>query len=119
MTAALRLLASTPGRRHIAVLGTMKELGDWSIDLHHRVGQVVNELKVDQLLILADPDEQQALAKGAKNVPSYPCSNKAEVLEILKALTSSGDRILFKASRSVGLDEVIEHFRNSHTPKSQ
>ena len=118
MTAALRLLASTPGRRHIAVLGTMKELGDWSIDLHHRVGQVVEELKIDQLLILADPDERQALAKGAKNVPSYPCSNKAEVLEILKELALSGDRILFKASRSVGLDEVVEHFRNIYLPKS-
>ena len=119
MTAALRLLASTPGRRHIAVLGTMKELGDWSIELHHRVGQVVDELKIDQLLILADPDERQALVKGAQNVPSYSCSNNAEVLEILKKLASSGDRILFKASRSVGLDEVVEHFRTSYLSKSQ
>ena len=116
MTAALNLLASTPGKRHIAVLGTMKELGDWSIDLHRRVGNVVADLKLDQLVILADADESQALAIGARNVPSHQCSSKAEVLDVLK-MCSPGDRILFKASRSVGLDEVVEQFCDIQTSR--
>ncbi|MEM9219461.1 MAG: UDP-N-acetylmuramoyl-tripeptide--D-alanyl-D-alanine ligase [Cyanobacteria bacterium P01_F01_bin.150] len=115
MTAALQLLTSTPGKRHIAVLGTMKELGDWSIELHRRVGNLVEELNIDRLLILADADEYQALANGARNVPRHQCSSKAEVLRILNDLVTPGDRILFKASRSVGLDEVVEQFQNSYT----
>ena len=117
MTAALRLLKTTPGKRHIAVLGTMKELGDWSLDLHHRIGTTVKEIGIDQLLILADPDESQALAKGAEGIPSHRCESKSELLAVLEQSVMSGDRILFKASRSVGLDEVVEQFRIKKSTK--
>ncbi|NEP76634.1 MAG: hypothetical protein F6K29_34855 [Okeania sp. SIO2G5] len=89
----------------------MKELGDWSIELHHRVGQTVKALGIDQLLILADPDESQALATGAAGIPSQCCESKSELLAILEQSIMSGDRILFKASRSVGLDEIVEQLR--------
>ena len=115
MNAALRLLKATPGKRHIAVLGTMKELGEWSIDLHHRVGTTVKNIGVDQLLILADPDESEALAKGSDDVPSYQCNSKSELLSVLEQLIMPGDSVLFKASRSVGLDDVVEQFRLTQT----
>ena len=69
MSAALQLLAQTPGQRHIAVLGTMKELGDRSVDLHRRLGAVVEQLGIDQLLILADPEEALALVDQPLFIP--------------------------------------------------
>ena len=60
MTAALTLLKETPGRRHIAVLGTMKELGAHSVRLHRQVGQVVKDLSLDALFTLAEPTEAAA-----------------------------------------------------------
>ena len=72
MTAALRLLAETPGSRHIAVLGTMKELGDQSVSLHRRVGETVQQLRLDALFTLADPEEAEALAEGAKGTLTLP-----------------------------------------------
>ncbi|NET09681.1 MAG: UDP-N-acetylmuramoyl-tripeptide--D-alanyl-D-alanine ligase [Symploca sp. SIO2B6] len=111
MTAALSLLANTPGQRHIAVLGTMKELGDWSVELHKRVGATVRALGLDALFILADPSAQEALAAGSTPVPTYPCSTPAELIEALQNEIQEGDRLLFKASRSVGLDHVVEQFR--------
>ncbi|MBX2862048.1 MAG: UDP-N-acetylmuramoyl-tripeptide--D-alanyl-D-alanine ligase, partial [Leptolyngbyaceae cyanobacterium MAG.088] len=70
MMAALKLLKAQPGQRHIAVLGTMKELGHKSVELHQTIGQTVQNLGIDYLFILADPAEAEALASGANAVPS-------------------------------------------------
>lgn len=111
MIAALHLLAETPGQRRIAVLGTMKELGDRSPEFHYQVGQTARELKLDHLLILADEAESQAMAAGATPLPTEQFYSHADVIDRLKALVQPGDRLLFKASRAVGLDRVVEGFR--------
>ena len=108
MVAALRMLKDQPGKRHIAVLGTMKELGHKSVELHQRVGSVVHNLEIDQLLILADPAEADAMAKGASPVPSQQFANHDALVQHLKQFMQPGDRLLFKASRSVEMDKVIE-----------
>ncbi|MBD1822818.1 UDP-N-acetylmuramoyl-tripeptide--D-alanyl-D-alanine ligase [Cyanobacteria bacterium FACHB-DQ100] len=107
MLASLKLLAQTEGDRRIAVLGTMKELGDWSVQYHQQVGEQVRNLQLDQLLILADPDEAQAMAIAASPVPSETFTTHTEVISRLNELIRSGDRLLFKASRAVGLDLVV------------
>ncbi len=107
MLAALTLLAQTPGKRRIAVLGTMKELGDFSIEFHERVGDRVQELAFDQLLVLADPAEAEALTNHARSVPSEIFQTHEQVIARLKEILKPGDRVLFKASRSVGLDRVV------------
>ncbi|HEY9878452.1 MAG TPA: UDP-N-acetylmuramoyl-tripeptide--D-alanyl-D-alanine ligase [Leptolyngbyaceae cyanobacterium] len=108
MIAALRLLAATPGSRRIAVLGTMKELGDRSVEFHHQVGQAVNQLGLDHLLILADPAEAEALASGASAVTTLQFLDQAALVTRLNTLIQPGDRILFKASRAVALDQVVD-----------
>lgn len=110
MAAALKLLASLPGKRRIAVLGTMKELGDHSVALHRYIGTVVATLGIDQLLVLADPAEAEALAAGAEPVPTQTFETHAQVLAALTTMKQAGDRILFKASRSVALDQVVTQF---------
>lgn len=108
MEAALRLLADQPGRRRIAVLGTMKELGDQSVELHRHIGQTVADLEIDQLLTLADPAEADAMAAGAWGVFTQQFTSHAELADYLKAQIQSGDRLLFKASRSVAMDKVVD-----------
>jgi UDP-N-acetylmuramoyl-tripeptide--D-alanyl-D-alanine ligase len=108
MMAALRLLAETPGQRHIAVLGTMKELGHQSIALHRRVGEGVHQLRLNGLFILADPAEAKALADGAAGVPSQAFEDPNSLMHQLAAELRPGDRVLFKASRSVELDRVVK-----------
>ena len=113
MTAALQLLAQTPGQRRIAVLGTMKELGDRSLDLHRRLGAVVEQLGIDQLMILADPAEALALAAGAGAVPSQGFADHSSLVAALEGMLQPGDRVLLKASRSVGLDQVVSALQTS------
>ncbi|MFB2838568.1 UDP-N-acetylmuramoyl-tripeptide--D-alanyl-D-alanine ligase [Floridanema evergladense] len=111
MVAALDLLAQTPGKRHIAVLGTMKELGDRSAQLHYQVGEKVKQLNLDRLLILVDEPETAEIAHGAVGIPSECFTNHQAIVDRLKELVQSGDRILFKASHSVALDKVVNQFR--------
>ncbi len=108
MLAALRLLADEPGARRIAVLGTMRELGDYSLAFHERVGQAVSDLGIDRLLVLADPPEAAALLKGAGAVPSDCFDSQESLITAILAMSEPGDRLLFKASRAVALDRVVE-----------
>jgi UDP-N-acetylmuramoyl-tripeptide--D-alanyl-D-alanine ligase len=111
MLAALELLAETPGTRRIAVLGTMKELGNHSETLHQRVGDKAANLPIDKLLVLVDDTEAKAIAAGATDM-SVECFPSHDLLtERLRNLMQSGDRILFKASHSVGLDRVVRSLR--------
>ena len=113
MLAAIDLLAQTPGTRHIAVLGTMKELGDRSPDLHRQVGQAVSQRQFDRLLILADPLESAAMVEAAGAI-AEPYTDVEAVVDRLLELVQPGDRLLFKASRAVGLDRAVEQFRTRY-----
>lgn len=111
MLAALKLLAQTPGTRHIAILGTMKELGDRSPEFHQRVGVAARELNLDGLLILAEPTEAAAMQQGASPLAAEIFDSHAAVVQRLQNLMQPGDRFLFKASRAVGLDQVVAQLR--------
>ncbi|MGQ4647629.1 UDP-N-acetylmuramoyl-tripeptide--D-alanyl-D-alanine ligase [Lyngbya aestuarii] len=113
MLAALQLLAQTEGKRRIAVLGTMKELGEHSPALHREVGNTAEQLNLDALLVLVNDPEATEIAAGAGSVPSECFENHEVLLERLKEMMQPGDRILFKASRSVGLDRVVNQLRES------
>ena len=111
MLAALQLLAQTPGKRHIAVLGAMKELGERSLELHQQVGTMARQLNLDLLLVLVDGTDAEAIAQSAAGIPVECFTTHAELVERLKLGVQEGDRILFKAAHSVGLDRVVEQFR--------
>lgn len=111
MLAALQLLADTPGKRKIAVLGAMKELGERSLQLHQRIGKTARDLQLDGLLVLVDGEDAQAIAKSAEGIPSECFSTHEELVARLKAFVQAGDRLLFKAAHSVRLDRVVNQLR--------
>ncbi|BAZ43314.1 UDP-N-acetylmuramoylalanyl-D-glutamyl-2, 6-diaminopimelate--D-alanyl-D-alanyl ligase [Chondrocystis sp. NIES-4102] len=108
MLAAVQMLKATPGKRHIAVLGTMKELGEYSPKLHYQLGVEAQSIGIDLLLILADETATLEIAKGAAAIPSQCFSDRDILIKELKQIMRSGDRILLKASNSVGLNQVVE-----------
>ncbi|MEG4403830.1 UDP-N-acetylmuramoyl-tripeptide--D-alanyl-D-alanine ligase [Microcoleus sp. MON2_D5] len=116
MLAALRLLADTPGKRRIAVLGTMKELGDRAIEFHRQVGRAARDLHLDALFVFADFEEAAAMAAGAAGLPFVEVediareNSREDLARHLMDFVTPGDRILFKASHSVELNRVVEKF---------
>ncbi|MFB8794049.1 MAG: UDP-N-acetylmuramoyl-tripeptide--D-alanyl-D-alanine ligase [Microcoleus sp.] len=117
MLAGLRLLADTPGKRRIAVLGTMKELGEKSIEFHRQVGKAARDFNLDALFIFADFEEAAAMAAGAAGLPFVELGDiaaqqgRADLAKRLLEFVENGDRILFKASHSVELNRVVEIIR--------
>ena len=113
MIAALNLLVETPGKRHIAVLGTMKELGDKSVLFHEQVGNVVRNLNIDGLFVLADFEEAKAMAEGAAGLQFIKAENITaddahhNLARHLEEFLRAGDRVLFKASNAVELNKVV------------
>ncbi len=114
MLAALRQLADMPAKRHWAVLGTMKELGEMSTQLHHQIGEAISRLGIEGAIVLAD-GEADAILAGANGSLQYAiaCNTHEQLTETLLEKVKSGDRILFKASRSVGMDRVVAAFRQT------
>ena len=114
MLAALRQLADMPAKRHWAVLGTMKELGEMSTHLHQQVGKELGNLKIEGAIILAD-GEADAILAGANGSLQYAiaCNSYDDITQTLLQKVEKGDRILFKASRSVGMDQVVKAFRQT------
>jgi UDP-N-acetylmuramoyl-tripeptide--D-alanyl-D-alanine ligase len=108
MLAAIQMLKETPGTRHIAVLGTMKELGEYSPQLHRQVGAKAQELNLDLLMVLADEAATREMIQGATGIETECFSDRATLTSKLKQLIRPGDRILCKASNSVGLNQVVE-----------
>ncbi|GAA3371208.1 UDP-N-acetylmuramoyl-tripeptide--D-alanyl-D-alanine ligase [Streptomyces sannanensis] len=111
MRAGLHSLKSlAQGRRKVAVLGEMKELGDASRAAHAEIGRLVGELGIDVLVTVGTTSEAMALSDAARLSSSPPQIESAAdpdgLLPVLHGLLKSGDVVLVKASRSVGL----EHF---------
>ena len=99
MRAALvHLLERAGGRRTVAILGEMAELGDEAPRYHEEVGREAVRadvvLGVGELARLYAPDEWAATA--------------AEAVGVARGLVRAGDAILVKGSRSVGLELVAE-----------
>ena len=105
--AALELLAAQPGRR-FAVLGTMLELGDRSLELHQEVAARAVQLGLDGLVLVDGGEEGKAMAEVAAPLPHLQLvSHPEDAAAPLSAWLNSGDVLLLKASRGVALERLI------------
>jgi UDP-N-acetylmuramoyl-tripeptide--D-alanyl-D-alanine ligase len=102
MRAALdALVGLAAGRRTWAVLGEMRELGDASVEEHRRIGRRAAELAIDRVVVIGDGARPIAQTVEAVVVPDV-----ASAVELLEHEVRSGDVVLVKASRSIGLERV-------------
>jgi UDP-N-acetylmuramoyl-tripeptide--D-alanyl-D-alanine ligase len=105
MRAALGYLAERAGgRRRVAILGDMAELGRTAPGYHREVGEAAAEFGVDKLLAVGE------LARGylEAGVPGRWAPNVHEALRELDEVVRPGDAVLVKASRAIGLEAVAE-----------
>lgn len=121
MKAAIRVLASMSGRRRIAVLADMKELGKDASAFHYEIGQFAAEQNID-FIVTCGPLAKQ-IAKGvldaAKNIQVVSFMKNEDVILFLDGLLKPDDCILLKGSNSMKLFEVSAHLLNDRKEKTE
>jgi UDP-N-acetylmuramoyl-tripeptide--D-alanyl-D-alanine ligase len=100
MRAALEhLVALAGGRRTVAVLGEMAELGDYSAEGHREVARALEELGIDEVVAIGS----RARAYGGRWV-----ATRDDALAVLDELLRPGDCVLVKGARVLELERIAE-----------
>ena len=115
MKAALSALSLIAGnRRRVAVLGDMKELGADTVALHRGVGEFTAKSGLDLLITVGELGAE--IATGAMEAGMSPDAIRVTggkdtyegTADYLRSILREGDHVLFKASRSMALETVVE-----------
>ena len=118
MRATLAQLGSTPATRRVAVLGSMKELGDFAAAFHASLSEPLADAGVDHAVLVGDEMRALSLELGKGQARSLGfagtfthCDSAAEAISALEEFgIVAGDAILVKGSNSVGLGRLVDHF---------
>jgi len=114
MRAAIETLACRAGgKRTIAVLGDMLELGDASVPEHEEVGRLAARAGVNVLIIIgrfARYVADGAVEAGLDSDNVTVCKDHEEGARVLERVSAPGDVILVKGSRAVAMEKVLERF---------
>jgi len=117
MKAALQTLAhlGKSGRRTIAVLGEMAELGQYSRDSHDQIGRLVVRYNIDQLVVVGTAAKlihMGAMQEGSWDGESIFFESSSDALEHIRGMLEPGDIVLVKSSKSANLrhlgDDLLE-----------
>jgi UDP-N-acetylmuramoyl-tripeptide--D-alanyl-D-alanine ligase len=117
MKAALQTLAhlGKSGRRTIAVLGEMAELGEYSKESHDQIGRLVVRYNIDRLVVVGQGAKlihMGAMFEGSWDGESIYFDSSSEALDYIRGMLISGDIVLVKSSKSANLrhlgDDLLE-----------
>lgn len=105
-----RAQAGEQGRRCVAVLGGMYELGLWAREYHREIGRLADELGFDLLVCVGD--EARWYAEGFSG-EAVLCGDVEEAHGVLEERLEDGDYVVVKGSRGVGLDALTRRLREN------
>ena len=112
-TASVRVLAGIHGHaRRVLVLGDMLELGDVAPEEHHALGLEAAKCGIDLAIFVGDLARASAAGAlegglAAERVIHVPDAGAA--IDRVPELLESGDVVLVKGSRKVGLEALVQH----------
>ncbi len=108
--ASLEVLASQQGRPS-AVLGDMRELGALQVDEHRKIGRLAAQLGLTFLATvgpMARDIRTGALEAGMAKEHTASFDSNEAAARWMAERTGSGDVILIKGSRAVGMEQIVE-----------
>lgn len=112
LAAGLRTLASISGRRRVAILADMLELGDSAVDLHKAAAKDAALANID-LVHAAGPLIRHFYDALPGSKRGIWAETAAELVERSAELVAAGDIVLVKGSKSSKISGVVEAFRRA------
>ncbi len=112
---SLEYLSKLKGGKKIAVLGDIKEVGDYSKQLHEQVGEETVKNNIDILITVGKEAEHianSAISQGMLKENIFPCKNNLQAVNKLKKIAQKKDKILLKASNSMKFGEILDGYIN-------
>jgi UDP-N-acetylmuramoyl-tripeptide--D-alanyl-D-alanine ligase len=108
---ALATIGTKGGRRTVAVLGEMLELGSESDEQHAEVGAHAAELGIDVLVTVGAAAD--AIAEGARRTPGWrgaavATAGREQAGDWLRDNVRARDAVLVKASRGAALERLAD-----------
>lgn len=101
------MLPDEDGRK-ICVLGDMLELGLMSEQLHREVGEYMAKSSVDMAVCVGDHARFIADSAVKNGMNCKYTETKEEIVEYLRKTMRKGDILLFKGSRGMKMEKLIE-----------
>ena len=105
---ALEVRNNFEGRK-VAILGDILELGDYSKEIHQKIGENINCDVVISIGDYAKYIDEEATKRGLE---SYYFLTKEDFFNNLPVILLQGDNILIKASRGMQFDEIVDFLKN-------
>lgn len=107
MKCALRAFAEEAGDRPAwVVLGEMAELGPESRRYHEQLGRFLDQMGLEGAIVVGAAGEW--IAEGAREVNVFTVEGVTDAVEAVMEKVPEGAALLIKASRSVGLETLVE-----------
>ncbi len=113
MREAILAVAQLEGKRKVAFLGDMLELGEQSSKMHEEIGILLGEEKFSLLFAIGKDAEyiiKGALAAGVEK--AVLLSSHEEVATLYEQERMPGDVVLIKGSRGMRMEDTIPFLKN-------
>jgi UDP-N-acetylmuramoyl-tripeptide--D-alanyl-D-alanine ligase len=113
MEAAIKVLKEiAAGRRTVAVLGDMLEMGEWASKAHIDVGKFAVLMGIDYIITVGDNGKSikdGAILAGMSKENAFSFKDNNEANEFLSSFIIEDDVVLIKGSRGMKMEEITEH----------
>jgi UDP-N-acetylmuramoyl-tripeptide--D-alanyl-D-alanine ligase len=114
--AALGVLAGTAKKtkgRAIAVLSDILETGEYSKMIHESIGNAIAGKNIDIAFTFGKNSKvtHDAAKQAGGSINCMYFNEKSDIARVLYEMAKKGDTILFKASRGMALETVVDDFK--------
>ncbi|MBP3634853.1 MAG: UDP-N-acetylmuramoyl-tripeptide--D-alanyl-D-alanine ligase [Bacilli bacterium] len=112
--AALDLINKSNYKRKVLILGDILELGDYSKDIHNKIGKYISNLNINKIILVGNEVKyvKEALFNGNFNMNNlYYFEKESDTYNLLNDLLQKDDIVLIKGSHGVNLINIVDKIK--------